>query len=99
MWQPGGTANRIFGDEASATVARPKAARPDRDRRAEVEAKLNSNSKLSNCKRQQLKREERKRAGDLRKKEERAADRGNGEGPDNDTEPITAPPGMAAIGI
>merc|ERR1711879_280533 len=87
MWEPGGTANRILGEEAAKQTSKRDAA----TRRADIQKKLQSGAHISNKKRQQLKKAERKLANEERKRSEQQSgdgrDYSGGEGAEIHTPP------------
>lgn len=104
LWQAGGTANRIFGDEIARQAGNgPKDAvqrlkekreniRKTEEKRANIQKKLDSGH-ITNKKRKQLKKAERRLANDERKRVER-------ENPGGDeTEPVIVAANLQALSI
>ena len=99
MWEPDGTANRILGGEAAKEAAKQSSKRDAATRRADIQKKLQqSGSHMSNKKRQQLKKAERKLASDERKRGDQR--QGDGRDPSGDEGvEINAPPNLQSLSI
>ena len=101
MWEPEGTASRILGDEAALEAARPRqpSKRDAATRRADIQKKLQqSGSHMSNKKRQQLKKTERKLANEERKRGDQQPGDHRDHSGDEGVE-INAPPNLQSLSI
>ena len=98
MWEPGGTANRILGGEAAQEAAKQTSKRDAATRRADIQKKLQSGAHMSNKKRQQLKKAERKLANEERKRSEQQPGDGRDQSGDDGAE-IHAPPNLQSLSI
>ena len=97
MWEPNGTASRILGEEAVLEAAKQTSKRDAATRRADIQKKLQSGAHMSNKKRQQLKKAERKLANEERRRCDQHEDNRDHSG-DEGVE-INAPPNLQSLSI
>lgn len=98
IWEPDGTASRILGEEAALEAAKQTPKRDAAARRADIQKKLQqSGSHLTNKKRKQLKKADRKLANEERKRCDQPKDHRDHSG-DEGVE-INAPPNMQSLSI
>ena len=99
MWEPNGTASRILGEEAVLEAAKQTSKRDAATRRADIQKKLQqSGSHMSNKKRQQLKKTERKLANEERKRGDQQQGEHRDHSGDEGVE-INAPPNLQSLSI
>ena len=98
IWEPDGTASRILGEEAALEAAKQTPKRDAAARRADIQKKLQqSGSHLTNKKRKQLKKADRKLANEERKRCDQPKDHRDHSG--NEGVEINAPPNMQSLSI